>query len=194
MAQAIREDVPTEFFGAPPAGGGSNAERDFHGEKRSNDTHASTTDPDARLYHKGAGREAKLCFMGHALMENRNGLIVGAVATRASGHAERLAALGDDCDPGFGFDMVRLAALVTEPQEPTQTGFVSTDHDAELSHLIDRFGARRVILGSLSTMVVGLLGVIFVQQLWQLILLWGIVLGIATGITPALGPSIAARW
>ena len=71
---------------------GRNGELDFHGQKRSNDTHASTTDPDARLYRKGSGKEAKLCFMGHALMENRNGLIVGAVATRASGHAERLAA------------------------------------------------------------------------------------------------------
>lgn len=78
--------------GEPP-GPGRNGERDFHGERRTNDTHASTTDPDARLYRKGRGKEAKLSFMGHALMENRNGLIVGAVATRASGHAERLAAI-----------------------------------------------------------------------------------------------------
>jgi len=60
--------------------------------------------------------------------------------------------------------------------------------------LIDRFGPRRVILGSLMSMAVGLTGVVFVQQLWQLIVLWGIVLGIATGITPALGASIATRW
>jgi sugar phosphate permease len=60
--------------------------------------------------------------------------------------------------------------------------------------LIDRFGPRRVILGSLTTIAIGLTGVTFVQHLWQLILLWGIVLGIATGITPALGASIAARW
>jgi hypothetical protein len=72
---------------------GRNGERDFHGERRKNDTHVSTTDPDARLYRKGPGKEARLCFMGHALMENRNGLIIGAVTTRASGHAERLAAL-----------------------------------------------------------------------------------------------------
>ena len=77
----------------PPANGGRNAERDFHGQRRSNDTHALTTDPDARLFRKGRGKEARLSFMGHALMENRNGIIVGAVATRASGHAERLAAL-----------------------------------------------------------------------------------------------------
>jgi IS5 family transposase len=82
---------PKDGSGPPPEPG-RNGEQDFHGQKRSNDTHASTTDPDARLYKKGPGKEAKLCFMGHALMENRNGLIVGAVATRASGHAERLAA------------------------------------------------------------------------------------------------------
>jgi transposase len=78
---------------APPPDAGRNGEQDFHGQKRRNETHASTTDPDARLYRKGRGKEAKLAFMGHALMENRHGLIVGAVATRASGHAERLAAL-----------------------------------------------------------------------------------------------------
>src|SRR5262249_7957492 len=55
--------------------GGRNREADFRGQKRSNETHASTTDPEARLYRKGPGKEAKLCFMGHALMENRNGLI-----------------------------------------------------------------------------------------------------------------------
>jgi hypothetical protein len=70
-------------------GPGRNGERDFNGERRRNDTHASTTDPDARLLRKGPGKEARLCFVGHALMENRNGLIVGAVTTRASGHAER---------------------------------------------------------------------------------------------------------
>ena len=77
----------------PPPDGGRNGEQNFHGQKRSNETHQSITDPDAQLYRKGRGKEAKLCFMGHALMENRNGLIVGALATRASGHSERLAAL-----------------------------------------------------------------------------------------------------
>lgn len=90
----------------PPSGGGRNAEAgsaiarpgrnheaDFHGQKRSNATHASTSDPDARLYRKGKGREAKLCFMGHGLMENRSGLLVDACLTPADGHAERVAAL-----------------------------------------------------------------------------------------------------
>ncbi len=64
---------PKGGSGEPPAeGGGRNREADFHGQRRSNETHASTTDPDARLYRKGPGMEAKLCFMGHALMENRH--------------------------------------------------------------------------------------------------------------------------
>jgi transposase len=70
-----------------------NAEVDFHGQKRSNATHASTSDPDARLYRKGRGKEAKLCHMGHALMENRSSLIVETETTLADGHAERRAAL-----------------------------------------------------------------------------------------------------
>jgi transposase len=77
----------------PASGGGRNAERDFHGERRSNATHASTTDPDARLFRKGRGKEAKLCHMGHLLMENRHGLIVDATLTPATGTAEREAAL-----------------------------------------------------------------------------------------------------
>ena len=79
--------------GDNPEGGGRNAPADFKGQKRSNETHRSTTDPDAMLYRKGPGMEAKLCFIGHGLMENRSGLIVGARLTRVSGHAERLAAL-----------------------------------------------------------------------------------------------------
>jgi hypothetical protein len=75
------------------AGGVRNAPTDFKGQQRSNATHASTTDPDALLYRKGPGMEARLCFIGHGLMENRFGLIVGTRLTRVSGHAERLAAL-----------------------------------------------------------------------------------------------------
>ena len=70
-----------------------NAEVDFRGEKRSNATHVSTTDPEARLYKKSPGTGAMLCFMGHALMENRCGLIVQGDLTQADGHAERRAAL-----------------------------------------------------------------------------------------------------
>ncbi len=66
---------------------------DFHGQTRKNDTHASVTDPEAKLYRKAKGREAKLCYFGHALMENRNGLAVAGQVTQASGTAERDAAL-----------------------------------------------------------------------------------------------------
>jgi transposase len=71
-----------------PPSPGRNGERKFHGEKRSNETHASNTDPDARLYRKSQGQEAKLCFIGHLLMENRNGLIVDTRLTQANGTAE----------------------------------------------------------------------------------------------------------
>ena len=74
-------------------GSGRNAERSFHEEKRSNETHESTTDPEARLYKKGDGQPAKLCYMGHALMENRNGLAVRGGVSQATGTAEREDAL-----------------------------------------------------------------------------------------------------
>ena len=74
---------------AEPPTGGRNHSRDFHGERRRNDTHASTTDPAARLFRKRPGKEAKLSFMGHLLMENRSGLVVGTRLTQASGRAER---------------------------------------------------------------------------------------------------------
>lgn len=79
--------------GGNPPGAGRNGERDFRGEKRTNETHASATDPDARLYRKGNGRESVLCYMAHALMENRHGLAVGGEVTHATGTAEREAAL-----------------------------------------------------------------------------------------------------
>lgn len=79
--------------GPPPAAGGRNPQVDFHGRTRRNDTHASTTDPDARLARKGAGKEAKLCLAGHVLMENRTGLAVDVLVTHATGTAEREAAL-----------------------------------------------------------------------------------------------------
>jgi transposase len=85
--------APVEAAPVSDPEAGRNAEVDFHGQKRSNATHASVTDPEARLYRKGKGKEAKLCYMGHALMENRNGLVVDACLTEADGQAEREAAL-----------------------------------------------------------------------------------------------------
>jgi len=105
---SMKSFVPKDG-GDPPSrqdrdgSGGRNAERNFHGEKRRNDTHSSTTDPDARLFRKGAGKEAKLCHMGHLMTENRNGLIVDARLTEANGTAERTTALDmieDNAKPG----------------------------------------------------------------------------------------------
>jgi transposase len=76
----------------PPSGPSRNAGRNFRNEKRSNATHASTTDPDARLYRKSDGQPSRLCFMGHLLIENRHGLIVDVRTTHANGVAEREAA------------------------------------------------------------------------------------------------------
>jgi transposase len=73
--------------------GGDDEPSQFRGEKRSNETHESRTDPDAKLYRKGHGQEARLGYLGHVLMENRNGLIVDAMLTQADGTAERDAAL-----------------------------------------------------------------------------------------------------
>lgn len=72
-----------------PKDGSGGDGTNFHKQKRSNDSHASVTDPESRLYRKAAGREARLCYMGHALMENRNGLAVGGMVTQATGTAER---------------------------------------------------------------------------------------------------------
>jgi IS5 family transposase len=79
------DDPPPDDLGNPTV--------DFHGEKRCNATHQSTTDPEAGLFKKGKGREAKLAYMGHVLMENRNGLVVDAELTLATGKAEREAAV-----------------------------------------------------------------------------------------------------
>src|SRR5450830_102743 len=75
----------------PKDGSGDNDGTNFHGQKRKNDTHASTSDPDSRLYRKASGREAKLCYMGHVTMENRHGLAVAGMVTHANGAAERRA-------------------------------------------------------------------------------------------------------
>jgi transposase len=92
------QNAPQEPAGSEDQAMGSadkksrNAVVDFHGHKRSNATHISTTDPEARLYRKGPGKEARLCFMGHALSENRHGLVVETTLTEATGTAERAAA------------------------------------------------------------------------------------------------------
>jgi transposase len=86
-----------------PSGGGRNAQADWKGRPRSNDTHESQTDPDARLYRKSNNTASILCYQGHVLMENRSGLVVSAVVTHADGTGERAAALAMlDTVPGKG--------------------------------------------------------------------------------------------
>lgn len=94
-AWASMKSVRPKDGGEPPAGGGGgrNAEVNFRGERRSNATHASTTDPDAKLFRKGRGQPSRLCFIGHALVENRSGLVVAGMLTKANGTAERETAL-----------------------------------------------------------------------------------------------------
>jgi transposase len=84
-----KDDEPKDGNGFKPR----NAEVDFHGQKRTNETHRSTTDPESKLYRKSSGQESKLAHMGHVLSENRNGLLLSIRATEASGKAERRAAL-----------------------------------------------------------------------------------------------------
>ncbi len=93
----------------PPPDDPGNPSVDFRGEQRSNATHQSTTDPQARLYKKAAGQEAKLCYLGHLLMENRNGLVVNTRLTEADGRAERRAALAM-VEEILGFKRVTLGA------------------------------------------------------------------------------------
>lgn len=89
---SVKSFVPKDRPGQDPPDDG-NQGVDFHGEKRTNDTHQSTTDPDSRLYRKSPGKEARLSFMGHALMENRHGFIVSGQLTVASGKAEEETAI-----------------------------------------------------------------------------------------------------
>ena len=88
---SMKSFQPKDGSGEPPTAG-RNGERDFHNEKRSNATHTSTTDPEARLYRKGGGKEAKLSYIGNALTDNRHGLVVETELGLASGSTEREAA------------------------------------------------------------------------------------------------------
>lgn len=108
----------------------SNPDVDFHGQKRSNDTHASKTDPEAKLYRKGVGKEAKLSHMGHVLTENRHGLILTIAVTEANGKAEREATL----------DMLdRLKA--THGREPVTLGGDKGYDDGEFFQILE---SRRI--------------------------------------------------
>jgi transposase len=110
-----------------PKDGSGGDGTNFHKQKRSNDTHHSVTDPESRLYKKAKGKESKLCYMGHALMENRNGLAVGGTVTHATGTAEREAS------------EKLLAAKVEETGKPATVGedkaYDAASHGAALRKL-----------------------------------------------------------
>jgi transposase len=122
---------------APPESGPpddpGNPTVDFHGDKRANATHQSTTDPQARLYKKGQGHEAKLAYLGHALMENRNGLVVNTRVTPATGRAEREAAVAMlEEIPGVGRVTVGAdKGYDTQEFVATARGFDVTPHVAQ---------------------------------------------------------------
>ena len=126
---------------APP---GRNAERDFRGERRSNATHASDTDADARLFRKGEGQSSRLCYMGHLLMENANALIVDAALTRTSGTAEREAALAM-----LGRRGTRRRVTLGADKAYDVAGFVDALRERRVSpHIavdgrVSKFGKRR---------------------------------------------------
>jgi transposase len=107
----------------PPAGG--NPTVNFHGQRRANETHQSTTDPDARLYKKARGREARLGYLGHALIEHRSGLIVKTAVTPATGHGERDAAL-------IMIEKLPSAGHITVAADK---GYDTHDFVAELRHM-----------------------------------------------------------
>ncbi len=113
-----------------PPDPGRNGERNFRRQKLSNETHASTTDPDARLYRKGSGQESRLAYLGHALMENRNGLAAGGDVTHATGTAERDAAtaltqdLASGSTPGAdkGYDAEAFACAAVNGSKKSSAG------------------------------------------------------------------------
>jgi len=114
--------------GEGPPGPGRNAARGFRGETRSNATHASATDPDARLYRKGSGKESRLCYLGHALMEHRHGLVVDGCVTLATGTAERTAAL----------------AMVARHRPGRRRITLAGDKGFDVASFVDDLRARRV--------------------------------------------------
>ena len=131
----------------PPTGGGRNRARDFHGERRRNDTHASTTDPDARLFRKGRGKEAKLCHMGHLLMENRHGLIVDAILTPATGTAER-----DAAEVMLGRQAGRHQATLGADKGYDSAGFVAALRTLNVTpHIAQNTSGRRSAIDGRTT-------------------------------------------
>jgi transposase len=119
--------------GGPGNRSGRNDSVDFHGKTLKNDTHASTTDPESRLFRKGKGKESKLCYMGHVLMENRNGLVVDTRLTLATGTAERDAA----AEMIQGIPGTRRVTIGADKGYDTE-GFVATLHSLQATPHVAR--------------------------------------------------------
>lgn len=138
-----------------PGAPGRNVQKDWKGQARSNDTHASTTDPDARLYRKSKNTAATLCYQGHALMENRSGLVVDAVVTHADGRGERTAAtamvqaIGGSRRKTLGADKAYdTADFVDACRNAGVTPHVAMNETAHRASAIDNRTARHAGYGS----------------------------------------------
>ncbi|MET3132784.1 transposase [Oxalobacteraceae bacterium GrIS 1.11] len=150
---SMKSFVKKDGSGTPPEDDGRNASVDFKGEKRSNETHHSTTDPDARLYKKSKGDKSRMSYLGHALMENRNGLVVDAETTLATGTAERDAALtmakrsmtkaGSTLGADKGYD---AAGFVKELRELKITPHVAQKKHSAIDGRTTRHGGYAVSL------------------------------------------------
>ena len=129
----------------PPPDDPGNPTVDFHGERRSNTTHASTTDPEARLARKGSGKEAKLAYQGHALMENRHGLVIDTCVTQAVGTAEREAAAAMATN-------LRRGATVGADKGYDTRGFVAALRSLRLTpHVAQHLTKRRSAIDTRTT-------------------------------------------
>lgn len=117
---------PKDGGGAPPGAGG---DRDFHGERRRNETHASTTDPEAKLFRKAPGKESRLCFAGHALMDNRHGLITDVAASQSVGTSEAEEA---------------LEMLVRQRRKHVKPKSVGADKGYHSQWFVDELRSRRI--------------------------------------------------
>jgi transposase len=150
---SMKSFTPKDGSGGPPPNG-RNGERNFRGQKRCNETHASTTDPDARLFRKANGQQSRLCYIGHALMENRQGLAVTGEVSHASGTAERDSAIAmiDSYRPGrrkitLGADKLFDAeAFIEDLRQRNVTPHVAID-----GHLSKTGKPRKTAIGKRTT-------------------------------------------
>ena len=153
LLQAWASQKSFKRKGEPPEGGeGGGRDRDFRGEKRSNQTHQSTTDPESRLYRKAHNAEAKLSYLGHIVIENRGGFVVGCTATQATGYAEREAAL----ELLANVPRAKLATVGADRAYDTQDFVASVREQGMTPHVAQNaYGRRRSAIDGRTTRHVG---------------------------------------